>query len=51
MSEKPNAVGLIVSGDKNPNLICLCSSCNSKANFGRHKWQKFYESLMKNRSA
>lgn len=33
------------------NLICLCSSCNSKANFGWHKWQKFYESLMKNRSA
>ncbi len=33
------------------NLICLCSSCNSKANFCRHKWQKFYESLMKNRSA
>lgn len=33
------------------NLICLCSSCNSKANFGRHKWKKFYESLMKNRSA
>lgn len=33
------------------NLICLCSSCNSKANFSRHKWQKFYESLMKNRSA
>lgn len=31
------------------NLICLCSSCNSKANFGRHKWQQFYESLMAKR--
>lgn len=31
------------------NLICLCSSCNSKANFGRHKWQMFYESLMAKR--
>ena len=31
------------------NLICLCSSCNSKANFGRHKWKKFYESLMAKR--
>ncbi|GKW21876.1 hypothetical protein PEC302107_36050 [Pectobacterium araliae] len=28
------------------NLICLCSSCNSKANFGRREWQVFYESLM-----
>lgn len=31
------------------NLICLCSSCNSKANFGRHKWKMFYESLMAKR--
>lgn len=31
------------------NLICLCSSCNSKANFGRSEWQKFYESLMAKR--
>lgn len=31
------------------NLICLCSSCNSKANFGRSEWQRFYESLMSGR--
>lgn len=31
------------------NLICLCSSCNSKANFGRHEWQMFYESVMAKR--
>lgn len=34
---------------RHENLICLCSSCNSKANFGRHKWQMFYESLMAKR--
>lgn len=28
------------------NLIALCSSCNSKANFGRQQWQQFYEGLM-----
>lgn len=33
------------------NLICLCSSCNSKANFGRSEWQKIYEVLMANRKA
>ncbi len=29
------------------NLIALCSACNSKANFGREKWQAFYEALAK----
>ena len=24
------------------NLICLCVSCNSRANFDREKWQQFY---------
>lgn len=28
------------------NLICLCSSCNSRANFGREKWQQFYQELL-----
>lgn len=27
------------------NLICLCSACNSKANFGRDKWQVFYSAI------
>lgn len=27
------------------NLITLCSSCNSKANFDRCHWQRFYASL------
>jgi hypothetical protein len=33
------------------NLICLCSSCNSRANFGRERWQKFYEQIMQNKCA
>lgn len=28
------------------NLICLCSACNSKANFGREAWTAFYQALM-----
>lgn len=28
------------------NLIALCSSCNSKANFGRKKWQALYVAIM-----
>lgn len=28
------------------NLICLCSACNSKANFGREKWRAFYIAIM-----
>lgn len=24
------------------NLICLCSSCNSKANFNRERWKRIY---------
>jgi 5-methylcytosine-specific restriction endonuclease McrA len=28
------------------NLICLCSACNSKANFGRETWAAFYQALM-----
>ena len=28
------------------NLIPLCSSCNTRANFGRAKWQAYYTSLM-----
>jgi hypothetical protein len=31
------------------NLICLCSACNSKANFGRERWMQFYQSIMLNR--
>ena len=26
------------------NLINVCKSCNTKANYGREKWQKFYQS-------
>jgi hypothetical protein len=29
------------------NLIALCSACNSKANFGRERWQVFYTALPK----
>jgi hypothetical protein len=29
------------------NLITLCSACNSKANFDRPKWQRFYAALAK----
>lgn len=28
------------------NLICLCSACNSKANFGRTEWMAFYQLVM-----
>ena len=28
------------------NLIALCSACNSRANFGRERWQSFYELAM-----
>ena len=28
------------------NLIALCSSCNSRANFGRDQWRARYQSLM-----
>jgi hypothetical protein len=31
---------------RDENLITLCSSCNSKANFGRDKWQRLYEKMM-----
>ena len=31
---------------RDENLICLCSSCNSKANFGREKWMAFYQALI-----
>lgn len=29
------------------NLITLCSSCNTKANFGRARWQAFYQAIMR----
>lgn len=32
------------------NLICVCSSCNSKANFGRDAWMAFYQSIMVSRA-
>lgn len=32
------------------NLICLCSSCNSRANFGRERWIEFYMDLMSGRN-
>lgn len=31
------------------NLICLCSACNSKANFGREAWKVFYQKMMSDR--
>lgn len=31
------------------NLIALCSACNSRANFGRPRWQKFYAEIMSRR--
>lgn len=32
------------------NLICLCSACNSKANFRRSEWIALYQGIMANRS-
>lgn len=31
---------------RDENLICLCSSCNSKANFDRAKWMAFYQEII-----
>lgn len=31
---------------RDENLITLCSACNSKANFGRPRWQSIYEAVM-----
>lgn len=31
------------------NLICLCSSCNSRANFGRERWRKLYAGIVSSR--
>lgn len=31
------------------NLIALCSACNSKANFGRTRWERVYRELMARR--
>ena len=31
------------------NLIALCSSCNTKANFGRARWQAIYCAIMEAR--
>lgn len=31
------------------NLICLCSSCNSKANFKRDFWEKFYMKIIESK--
>lgn len=31
------------------NLICLCSACNSRANFGRDRWMALYRSIMEAR--
>lgn len=33
------------------NLIALCRSCNSRANFGRDLWQKTYSEIMARRVA
>lgn len=33
------------------NLIALCSACNSKANYGRDEWQRFYTELVGTRPA
>jgi 5-methylcytosine-specific restriction endonuclease McrA len=35
---------------RDENLIALCSSCNSKANFGREGWQQFYSEAVKARA-
>lgn len=32
------------------NLIALCSACNSKANFGRERWQATYQQIMRSRN-
>lgn len=34
---------------RDQNLIALCSSCNTRANFNRREWQHFYEKLMATR--
>lgn len=31
---------------RDENLIALCSSCNSKANFGRERWEQVYTELL-----
>lgn len=38
-------INYIKSDCREENLIALCSSCNSRANFGRQKWMAFYQSL------
>lgn len=35
---------------RDENLIALCSSCNSKANFGRDEWARFYAAMMSARN-
>ena len=32
------------------NLITLCRGCNSKANFGREQWKKYFQMKVDNRS-
>jgi hypothetical protein len=31
---------------RDDNLIALCSACNSKANFGRARWQAVYTDIL-----
>ena len=33
------------------NLICLCSACNSRANFRRNDWMHLYQGIMRLREA
>ena len=32
------------------NLICLCISCNSRANFDRKSWEQFYKEIINEKS-
>jgi len=39
-------INYIKSDCREENLIALCSSCNTKANFGREGWSVFYQSII-----
>jgi hypothetical protein len=39
-------INYIKTDCRQENLICLCSACNSKANFGREYWSALYELII-----
>jgi hypothetical protein len=34
----------------NPDLVCLCNSCNAKANFNQEHWEQLYTNILKERN-